>query len=79
MEEDNFAIGALGVCGVLEGIEYFFECEEFAGFDLVDFPDVTVGATADFFEEFVAGKDVRFDVFSHVSERKYLKMEFKIS
>ena len=55
MQEDNFAIGALGVCGVLEGIEYFFECEEFAGFDLVDFPDVTVGATADFFEEFVAG------------------------
>jgi hypothetical protein len=40
---------------------------------------VAVGTTTDFFEEFVACKDVGLDVFGHVSERKYLKMEFKIS
>lgn len=40
---------------------------------------MAIGTTADFFEEFIAREDMGLDVFGHVSERKYLKMEFKIS
>lgn len=40
---------------------------------------MAIGTTADFFEELIASEDMRLYVLGHVSERKYLKMEFKIS
>lgn len=40
---------------------------------------MAVSSTADFFEKFVLVEDMILDVLSHVSERNYLKIEFKIS
>ena len=31
-KEHDFAVGALCICGVLEGVEYFFEGENLASF-----------------------------------------------
>jgi hypothetical protein len=45
VEEDNFSVGALGIGGVLEGIEYFFECEGFPSFFIIDFPNMSICAT----------------------------------
>ena len=59
------AVGALGVDRVLEGVEDLFEGEGLVGFAVGNFPDVAVGAGADFFGEGVAGEDVGFDLFSH--------------
>jgi hypothetical protein len=38
------AIGALGVSGVLKGVEYLFECEYFFCIFLFNFPNVAVSA-----------------------------------
>lgn len=42
-EDLNFAIGALGISGVLKCIEYFLESEYLFGGLLLDLPDVSVG------------------------------------
>ena len=43
LSEDLYlAIGSLGICGVLEGVKYFFECIYFFSVFFFYFPDVTV-------------------------------------
>lgn len=79
MQKDDLTISALGVCGVLKSVKYFFESKGFACFNLLNFPNVAVSSTADFFEKFVPVEDVILYIFSHVSERNNLKIEFKIS
>lgn len=65
MKVAYLAVGALGVDRVLEGVEDLFEGEGLVGFAVGNFPDVAVGAGADFFGEGVAGEDVGLNLFSH--------------
>jgi hypothetical protein len=43
MKVADLAVGPLGVYGVLEGVEYFFEGESGVCLAVVYFPDVTIG------------------------------------
>ncbi len=65
MKVADLTVGPLGVNGVLEGVEYFFEREGGVCLAVIDFPDVTVGTWADLFGEGVSGKDVIFNLFCH--------------
>lgn len=65
MEEDNFAVGSLGIGGVLKGIEDFLEGKDLAGFFVSYFPDVTVSAASHLFYESVFLEDVIFDLICH--------------
>lgn len=49
VEENNFAVGPLGVGGMLEGVEYFFQSKDFACPFICDFPDMAIGSAADLF------------------------------
>lgn len=51
MQKYDLSIGPLGVCGMLESIKYFFESEDISGFFVVDFPDMPIGSTANFFNK----------------------------
>ena len=64
-KEHDFAVGALCICGVLEGVEYFFEGENLASFLVWDFPDVTVGSASNFFEELILGENVGLYLICH--------------
>ena len=44
LENLYLAVGALGICGVLECVEDLFECENSFGRLLFYFPDVSVSA-----------------------------------
>ena len=48
VKKDDFAIGTLSVSGVLKGIEYIFYSKEFTCFNLINFPDMSVGTTVKF-------------------------------
>lgn len=61
LEDLDFAVGALGVGGVLEGIEDLLESEDALGGLLLDLPDVAVGTRADLLEDVEATQDVRLD------------------
>ena len=61
-EDLDFAVGTLGVGGVLEGVEDFFEGVYFFSGFLLYFPDVAIRARAHFFNDIEAAKDVAFDV-----------------
>lgn len=52
-QEHDFAVGALGVGGVGEGVKVFFEGFHLFGFLVSDFPDVSVGAAAYLFADVV--------------------------
>lgn len=54
MEEDNFPVGSLGVCGVLKGIKDFFECCELIGFFVSNFPYMSIGPASYFFDEIIS-------------------------
>ncbi len=61
-EDLDLAVGALGIGGVLEGVKNLFEGVYFFIVFLLDFPDVAIGARADFLDDIEATKDVAFDV-----------------
>ena len=65
MKVAYLAVGALGVDRVLEGVEDLFEGEGLVGFTVGNFPDVAVGAGADFFGERVTCEDMGLNLFSH--------------
>lgn len=60
LEKDDFSIGPLGVGGMLESIEYFFEGKGLSCFLISDFPDDSIGSASNFFEDGVSLKDVGF-------------------
>ena len=61
VEEHDLAVGALGVCGVLEGVEVLFECVDGFVFLVDYFPYNTIGPATDFLDNLVALKDVGFN------------------
>jgi hypothetical protein len=44
LQEDDFAVGALGVGGVLEGVEYFLQGHHLLGLLIDGLPDHAVGS-----------------------------------
>ena len=56
------AVGALGVCCVLKGVEDFFECHDLSGALLLDLPHVTICSGAYFFKNAETAHDVTLDV-----------------
>lgn len=70
VEEHDLAIGALGVGGVLECVKIFFEGVDCFVFLVDYFPYNTIGSAADFLDNLISLKNVRFDFvvsFSHES------------
>lgn len=65
-EKHDFAIGALCVSGVGEGVEIFFECFDYLGFFVCNFPDVPIGSTAYFLDDMIIFKYMWFYFFSHI-------------
>ncbi len=64
-QNGHLAISPLSINRVTKRIEYFFECESFAGAFLLYFPDVAVGTAAHLLVEGVFAEDVGFDLFGH--------------
>jgi hypothetical protein len=60
-QDADLAVGALCVYGVLESVEVLFECLDFAGAAVGDFPYDSVGSAADLFVDFEAAGEMRFD------------------
>ena len=46
LEEHYLAVGTLGICGMLESIEDFFQGDYFFGGTVEGFPDVAVSTRA---------------------------------
>lgn len=65
LQQRNLSECSLRIGGVLEGIEYFFEGEGVASLLVSDFPDVSVGSTADLLLQAVSLEDVGFDLLCH--------------
>jgi len=61
----HLAIGALGICGILESIEYFLQCIGVLRFTFDSFPDMTVGPASHEFFRLVMSQDVLFDILAH--------------
>lgn len=61
-------IGALRICGILEGIENLLECEWSFGGAFYYLPDVSICATAQQFLWLVELKQVLFDLLAHLSK-----------
>lgn len=57
-EEHDFAVGALGIGSVLEGIEDFLEGDCLLGFLVDGLPDHSVGSLAQLLEDLVLLEDV---------------------
>ena len=69
VEEHHLAVGALGVCWVLEGIEIFFQGVDSFVFFVDNFPHDSVGSAAYFFDNLESLEDVWFDfivIFAHL-------------
>jgi hypothetical protein len=64
-QNGHLAISPLRINGVTKRIEYFFECESFAGAFLLYFPYMAVGTAAHLLVEGVFAEDVGFDLFGH--------------
>ena len=74
-KEHDFAVGTLSVSGVLESIENLFKRKYLSSFFIWDLPDVSVGATSDFFEQLILCQDVRFYLICHKRVEK-INFEF---
>lgn len=66
VEEDNLSVGSLGICGMLESIEYFFECQSLISFFIGNLPDMPIGSTSYFLDKCVFFQHMIFDLFAHI-------------
>jgi hypothetical protein len=64
-QEHDFAVGALCVGGVIEGVEVFLKGFDASCFLVRHLPDVTVGAAADLLVDVEPGQDVRLYLLAH--------------
>jgi hypothetical protein len=64
-QEHDLTVGALGICGVLEGVKNFLKSEDLVGLAVPDLPDVPVGSASDFPEDFVLFQDVLLYILCH--------------
>ena len=60
-EDFDLSVGALSISSVLECIKDLFESVDSLGGFLFDFPDVSIGARADLFEDGKSFEEVAFD------------------
>lgn len=65
-EKHDFAVGTLGVGGIVKCVEILLESLDFFVFIVDYLPDMTVGTTADFLDDFELAQDVRLQVLSHI-------------
>ena len=65
-EKHDLSVGSLSICRVIKGVKIFFKSFNFLVLVVDYFPYMTVGATADFFEDFELAEDVGLEVFSHI-------------
>lgn len=61
LEYFDFAVSALGVGGMLEGVEYFFEGVDLFTELVLYLPNMTVRAGSNLLEDGELGEDVRLD------------------
>jgi hypothetical protein len=65
LQKHNLAVGALGVSGISEGIEVFFESFYLLCLFVDDFPDVAVSSTSYFCNYLILLYDMSIYFFSH--------------
>lgn len=65
-QKHDLSVGALGVCRVIKSVEVLFEGFDFFVFVVNYLPDMTVGSTADFFDDFELAENVGFEVLAHI-------------
>ena len=66
LEKHNFSEGPLRVCRVLKGIKVLLERDDLLSPLVYGLPHDTVGSFAQFLEDLVLLKHMRFDFFSHI-------------
>ena len=71
VEEHNFTIGPLGICRVLERIEYFFQGQSLACFLISYFPHVSVCSASNLLDKLVSVKDVGLNLICHSIKRVF--------
>ena len=65
LQKHDFAIDALGVCGVGESIEIFFQSLQAFSFSVLNFPDVPVCPAAYFLEQLILNCDMGIHCLAH--------------
>ena len=65
LKEHDLSICSLSISGMLERIEYFFDCNDFFGTTINGFPDMTISSFAIFLDDFVSVQDVGLYFLSH--------------
>ena len=65
MQKNDFPVGSLSICGVLECVKDFFECHGVSRLFVGNFPDMSVGSAAYFFDKRVSLENVGFNFLAH--------------
>jgi hypothetical protein len=74
-EDGDLSVGALGVSGVLKGVEYLFKGVGFVGTAVDGLPDVAVGSTAQQLLGLEEMEDVLVDFLAHGMEmNEFIKL-----
>jgi hypothetical protein len=65
LEEHNFPICTLGICGVLESIEYLLERHNFLGLSIDSLPNMAIRSRPYFPYQLESLQDMRLYLFCH--------------
>ena len=75
VEKNNFSESSLGISGMLECIEDFFQGHNLTRFFVGHFPDMPIGSATNLLDQAVSSQDMGLDFFAHFLCFKYREID----